>query len=223
MARGDVWSASGALLGLNNLPFLNRSGPAEALARADEFMSHWSKEGYQLQHYWYFITRTHVHFFNGDHGLAHRHISEEWERLRRSMLLLVPSIRYEALYMRGHGCLEMAKTAQPSEASSLLRQARRDAAELARGKTAWPRVMSAVLRAGSSLVRGDLDRGVREMRQCIDALTALDMSMHTAAARMRLAGIVGGDEATALQAQAEAWAREQEISDLEALTRVLVP
>ena len=49
------------------------------------------------------------------------------------------------------------------------------------------------------------------------------MSLHAAAARRRLASLVGGDEGASLLAQTDAWFREQQVSDGEALTAMVAP
>ncbi len=80
-----------------------------------------------------------------------------------------------------------------------------------------------LLRAGLAAQRGHPDAAVVVLRNAIATAETNELFPWTTAARRRLGEIVGGDEGTALIAEAETWAQGENVVNPDRAAEILAP
>jgi hypothetical protein len=103
--------------------------------------------------------------------------------------------------------------------AEVLRIAKRLTAE----QMAWTLPLASLLSAGVQHRRGQLDATRAELERAAAGFEAVDMHLHAAAARARLAPLLGGAEGSALRVKAEGFFAEQSVVDPAAMTRMIAP
>jgi eukaryotic-like serine/threonine-protein kinase len=121
-------------------------------------------------------------------------IRDGQDRLERSMLLRITSIRVQWDYLRGRLALAGWGGA---------RVAARHARSLARHPSGAARVWANLLRGGAAAIRGDQVRAIAALEAAADQATAIGMRLSAAVARRRLAELRGGDHDAAVATAAE--------------------
>jgi serine/threonine protein kinase/tetratricopeptide (TPR) repeat protein len=211
--RGDLLSVSGMVLGLNNIMILNQGGPAEALREVDDMLARWSVNGYHLQHYMALLARVHVGLFTGEGGTACDRIRDDWKRLKRSLLLYLPSVRNEIFHLRGRATLLRSLQSDGRSRRDLHKQARQDISALLKGRLPWVQAVGTLLDAAHAAQRGDDETARVRLQSSVSQLDACEMKLYAAAARIRLGRLVGGDEGRAILEQGRSFLSLQGVRD----------
>ncbi len=225
MDRGDMLAASGNILGLNTVVFIREKGPEKARDAADWVIGNWSTSTYHLQHYWHLLAHLLIDHFTGAQHQAFERLRDAWRPLKKSHLLLLPSIRHEALYLRSRGFLSEAMASQASTRTRNLKRALKDAERLIAGRLEWPRALGRIIKAEALRLRGEEESSITLLRQTIESLESLEMHFYLAAVQRKLAGILGGDEGAALADRARGYFVSQNIgsADEERYSRMIIP
>lgn len=221
--RGDLFSASNMILGLLNIVYLNQEGPQQARHHIAAVMRRWSSTGFHLQHYYAMLSETLIDLYQGEGIRAHERVASSWPALKRSQLFRVPTILIEATHLRARAALAAAAEADPFERRSLLAQAERDARRMTRKNRPWTGALALLVRAGVSALNGRDEQAVYRLERSVEELESYDMKLFAAAARRRLAPLVGGGSGAAHMKAAEAFMSAQGVSDPEAMTALFVP
>ncbi len=211
--RGDLLSVSGMVLGLNNLMILNRGGPEEALREVDDMISRWSVNGYHLQHYLALLARVHVNLFTGDGEKACGLIQDDWKRLKRSLLLFLPSVSNEVLHLHGRATLVRALKSQGSQRKDQQRQAHKDISAMQKNRLPWVQAVGTLQAAALAAQLGDDETARVRLQSSVSQLDACEMKLYAAAARIRLGRLLGGEEGRAIQEQGRAFMTLQGVRD----------
>ncbi len=209
--RGDLLTMSGLVLGLNNIMILNRDGPEQARQEVDDLMERWSVHGYYLQNYLALLAKGHVLLFEGQGYAACRLIENDSRRLRRSLLLRIPSVRHESVHLAGRARLQAALQVKGTQRAELHKAASRDIAVLRNGSLDWVRAAGMLLDGARHSQNGALEMAVPILREAIETLDFCQMRLFAAAARIRLGRLMGGDEGKELQDEGQAFFLEQGI------------
>jgi hypothetical protein len=91
----------------------------------------------------------------------------------------------------------------------LLAEAHRRAARLLRHPSVYARAYGHITRAGAVALQGNEAAAIADLRKAIELASSREMGTHVAAAKTRLAALVGGSEGEVLLAEAKAyWDRE---------------
>jgi hypothetical protein len=191
-SRGDRFGASGLVLGLANLGLVLREGPGLARRRVDEFIEHWSVQGYHLQHYYALLARTHLDLYEDRGADALARVQADWPELAGAYLLLMPAVRHEAVHLRARAALAAAGQTSGAARTAALRLASRDARFLARRPVAWTRALAPLVTAGVAALKGEVAGAVRDLESAVAELDACGMRGYAAAARYRLGQLVPG-------------------------------
>jgi hypothetical protein len=221
--RGDLFAASGMILGRPNLIYLRLDDPTRARQKINEIIQRWSTTRYLMQHYQTMFANAHIDLYLGEGMQAHRRVCQEWPKLKRSLLMVLPSVKYEAFHLRGRVTLARATEAETSERKRLLAQVSKDARRLSRRKLAWTSALSLLLQAGVAAQRGEGGDVAGKLESVIAALDAADMRLYAAAARRRLGSLLGGDEGAAHLAAGNDYMAQQGVKDPERMTAILAP
>ncbi|MBK9031233.1 MAG: protein kinase [Myxococcales bacterium] len=206
--RGDRYLETTLQL-LQVQSLLARGDVAEARRNIDEVSWTPPQDGYHLQHWYELRARVELALYEGDAAPALARLAGDFAALRRSMLLRVKLVRVDAAYLRGRLVLgggAHGPTSAPGRA-----EVRRIIGQLEGEDVGYATVFALLLRAG--LGDGSDDDVVRCLRQAIEVAGAHAMAIQLAAARARLAELVGGDEGAALRAEVARYASDNGIVD----------
>ncbi len=222
LERGDLYGSVSVRVGWGNLVWLTRGDPAGARREVDEAMKAWSKEGCHLEHFYELGSRTNIDLYEGQGREALARVDARMVDLRRAMLLRIASVRIWCFGMRGRAALAAAQK-DPGERARLLRRVEADARAILRERASWAAPLAKLLQSAAAHAKGRQERAVILLREAIYGFDAADMALHGAAARLRLAQLVGGDEGRSLMRQTDAWMQEQQVVDADALTAMVAP
>ena len=216
--RGNLYAL--ANLGTFARPLISLAADDADSAHRDlhELMSRWSRESFHVQHSTGLLGQTQVEIYRGNCTIAWRRLMEQWPALASSLLLRVQQMRIYSLHLRASCALAAATSSENPD--PLLRVAKKDARRLRREKMPWADALGQLVCAGLAAFHGDRSAAVTLLREVIDALEAVDMSLFAATARRRLGELIGGSEGHDLVAAADEWMAGQQIKNPERITDV---
>jgi serine/threonine protein kinase/tetratricopeptide (TPR) repeat protein len=220
--RGDIYASVSMRIGYASFFWLVQGDPDRARREAQEAMATWSKEGCHLEHFYELLALVNADLHQGRAGDALARVTDRWSAMRRAMLLRIETVRVRCLDMRSRCALAAAVAGGPG-ATSLAAAAERDARAIVRARTTWGKPLATLVRAGVASVRGDPRRAAGLLRVGIAQAEAAGMALHAAAARWRLAALVGAPESDILRARVSAWVESQGAVDVEGLAAVVAP
>ncbi|WP_437731904.1 ATP-binding protein [Sorangium sp. So ce1335] len=165
------------------------AGARGAIAGA---LSRWTTSGFHLEHFVGLLGETYVDRYAGRAGAAMRRLTASWPALEGSMLLMMQNSRVMAHVERASTALAAAESA--AEPEPLIEAALRDAAALAREKTAWSDPFVPLIRAGAAALRGDRDAAIAQLEASAAGFDAADMPLYAAAARRQAGELLGGEK-----------------------------
>lgn len=221
LERDDLFAASGSLMCLNNIIYLNAGGPDQARSALEQVMRRWSTRGYHLQHFWHFLAQMHIDLYCDEGERAYERLQSELGALRSSLLLHIPSIRNETFSLSARSALAMARRGK-GDTGRWLTQAGHDLKKLCRGHVRWTKSIGKAISAEIELIKGEEGNAVSLLTECIDDFDSQLMRSYAAAARLKLAAIVGGDEGLRLRGKADAYFGEHHIASPEAFAKMLI-
>jgi len=203
-ARGDLYAAVNARIGVPNLVWLFADDVAEARRQIDEAMAAWSHEGFHVQHIAELLARGQADLYAGEGAAAYQRVTGAWAAITRTAIFRVQLTRIATYQQRARAALAaaLAAPAGSSERRALVADARRCARRIARERMAWSDPLAALARAGAAHLDDDPEDARLELGRAIAGFDAVDMAACAAAARRRLAAIEGGDAGAALLAAA---------------------
>jgi eukaryotic-like serine/threonine-protein kinase len=157
--------------------------PAEAARELDR--ATWVPEsaGYHVQHFHELLARGEIALYTGEPADVAR-LREGFERLSKSMLLRVTTIRIQAEYLLG-------RLAVAGEGG--VKTAERHARALARADNRVAHVWAHLVRAGAAIRGGNQAAAERLLQAAEEAALAAGMKLSASAARRRLAELRSDD------------------------------
>ncbi len=214
--RGDLFLATSLRVG--NVHALIQDQPGRALDVVAEAMSHWSRHGFLVQHWWELESRCMIDLYEGNGAELLDRMRVASRPLRGSLLLRNQVVRGRAAMLRGSGALAAAMR---SPNVDLLHVAVREARALRAEKMVWTTAFADVIDAGVAARRGQREVAVAALEGAARGFDAADMALYAACARRRLGALLGGDEGSALVENATAWMRAQGVQSPEKITAML--
>ena len=203
-----------------NVVWLAADDPQAARQLAEEVAAA-SRPGFTVNRYNALIAQIQADLYCGEAAPARRRLQENWQALKKSLLLRVKLARIETLQVQGRIALSLA--AEGVETDAQLESVARDAKAIAAKNGPWAEALATLLRAGSAAVRREAAACRELLLSAVQTFEAVDMALYAAAARHRLGEITGGQEGHDLMTDAEAWMREQRIVDPQRITAMLAP
>jgi len=216
--RGDLYLSTNVRLRGGFLTALADDDPDGAVAELETAMRGWTFVRISHQHVWDMFDRTQVLLYRGDGRRAWETFESGRWMVRATLTVRVQFIRVLCAYAGGR-----AAVAAASERPGLLREARRHASRLRGEAVAWSSAMAMLVEAGIASVDGSRALAEQRLREAIDALDALDMTLHAAAARRWLGTLVGGDDVLGLIAESEAAMQGEGIKNPARMAAMLAP
>jgi hypothetical protein len=163
-----------------------------------------------------------IDMYQQDGMAALERVRNSWPSFVRSQLIRVSQLRICWREARARSALCAADFAA-GDATGLLRSAERDAAALAREKDPLARPFACLIRATLLARQGRSSHAVTLLDEAMALFEALDMSLHSAAARWRLSGLVAGDRGRELKSAAARWMSGQNIKNYERMVALFAP
>ena len=221
--RGDRYAAAGMFLGLTNVAHLNALGADATRHLIRETTAAWTSRRYYLRNYYALLAEAQIDLYEGKGAQAHRRLRESWPELRRSLLLMVPSVRIESDHLGARAALAAAAELAPGDRGPLLAEARRHVRRLTRQKASWARALALPLQATLAARTGQPERAVQRLRDAVVVLEQLEMKLYAAAARRRLGELLGGDEGDEHCARADRFLADQRVVEPRRMLAMLAP
>ncbi len=150
-----------------------------------------------------------LYFYRGDFSTAWSRIRAMWPEYSRSMLIRIQMIRIHLLEQRSRSVLGMAERAK--QPSIYLRQAKRDARQLAREQQRWALAHAAFVRAGIAACEENIGQAVDLMNLAVQLYEEADMPLRAQILRYRLGEVLTDATSRAGRQEAEIWMRNQGI------------
>jgi hypothetical protein len=225
-ARGDLHaSLSLRLIGSAYILDLADDEPERARQQLRRDLAAWPHEQYDLQKACGLAGEIDISLYMQQPLDAWAKVIAEWPLLRRSQLLMVPTMCTFMRVSRIRAALAVAASARcgARERASLLRLARRETAYVGRNCARWSAGLTELARAGiasfgsdSRAVRTHLSNAERELMKA-------DLPMFAAAVSMRHAAYETPEVAERLRARALDFANAQGIKRVDRMVACLAP
>jgi hypothetical protein len=125
--------------------------------------------------------------------------------------------------LQARTALAAAGATSGAERTELLDTAEHHIAKLAKEDLPWMKAITMVRRGCLRSARGDTEGAVRELRAALTACDATELGAYAAATRVRLGGLLGGDEGRALRDEGLARLAAEEIKNPEPFVTLYAP
>ena len=220
--RGNRFAGTMFRTGPVNVTWLaadDARGAREALTDA---LAEWPEEPFRTPHYLAMAAEARISLFERDGRTAWEGLLKKWPSFRATGLLRIESIRVVMFQLRAT-CALAAIEDDPSDRDQLLASAERDTRRVERVDREWSRGLAVLLRASIAHAQGHADRAVLLLRDAATKLEQAGLGLYAAAARRRLARLVGGSEGTDLMTSTDDWMEAQRIRNPECMTAMVAP
>jgi hypothetical protein len=204
-----------------NLVWLAADEPDEGERQANDAIGRWSHRGFHRQHYNHLLARVQTALYRNQPRDAWRLVADHRPPLQRTLWLRVQFLRIETAFLRARSALAMA--AGGHDARRMRAVAARDATRIAREDMPWSNPLAMLVLATLAYLDGEESAAAAQLGDAVDAFASAEMHLYAAAARRRLATLVGGERGRVMRAQADEWMAAQEIRNPCAMTRLLAP
>jgi hypothetical protein len=202
--RGNRFDEANLCAGLPALAWMVADRVGDGRAEVAHAMAQWSPRGFHLQHYYELLALTCFDLYEDRAAEARRRIDATWPALRRSRLMMCPSVEIEAWHLRGRVALALGDRAGARRALAVLR---------GWGEHPWAEAVAALAAAG-------LAPGPESFAAAAQRCAAADLRIFAAAATRRGAELAGDRDA--LDAADRAMTGEG-VADPARFARSLVP
>jgi hypothetical protein len=175
------------------------------------------ERGAHVQHYLALEAECELALYEGRAQAVRPALVERIEALQRALLLRVRLIGVLTSWLQARVWL-----APPARGSDL-RPARRLARKLAGEGVGYASVYAALVHAALAFRGGDQPGAVARLRDAVAAADRCSMASCAAAARHRLAALVGGREGATWRGEALAWTTEERVVDPDRYFALIAP
>jgi hypothetical protein len=219
--RGDRFAAVMLSTGACHYMHLANDDPEASRGESTLALRDWSHAGFHLQHLLDLFVQVETDLYVGDTLGAFTRISREWPRLEGAMFLRLQNVRVFMMDLRARAEIALAQARGGDE--GLLRAAERRARSIERERMVWGDLVAASLLGCIARVRKDDRVAAQLFDRAAIGFDAIDMGVHAAAARERLADVLGGDKGRAHRTRAAEVFARQAIKDPARFVRMLAP
>ncbi|MCA9658602.1 MAG: protein kinase [Myxococcales bacterium] len=216
---GDRCGSTTLRAGLQVFAHLAADNPDVAARELEVAVGRWPAKQFVVQRAWAFLGERAVDLYSGDLDRAWARLEAAWPEYRRN-------VAFAGSYLRIMGRLWRANIALACAASGRRRLADVAAGELHEmsvERAAWAEPFVDLVRGGVMALRGSHDRAITAYRAAAEGFTARDMTLWSAAARLRLGELTGGDRGREATEEADALARAEGVVAPARLLATLAP
>jgi hypothetical protein len=160
--------------------------------------------------------------YEGQPRVAWQRISELWEDIERSKILVVNIVRITLLAERGTAALAMAADGG-EDAASYVRLARQCAKRLLREKLRHARPLAGLLRARIARILGDGPRALAELTNASLELETAGLASQAQCARRAIGSLMQGSIGASLVTETDAALRQQGIVNPMRFVELMAP
>ncbi len=181
----------------------------------------WPWPRFDLQRSQSFIAWSYLHMYSGEPQLAFDMCGELMKRFYASPLSRMEIFR--VLHSIDYAFAALALAAKEKNPAHPLSVAEKQIRQIEQEKTPFGGPFATFIQGAVTHRRGDLDDGVRLLRQAVEELEGAKFFLHAAGVKRRLGRIVGGDEGASLLVESRTAMRKERIASLEKATVILAP
>lgn len=222
--RGNRLAFACLASGPANVGFLLAGDPDLARRRADEALSPWKDESFQLAHYFHLVARCQIDLYEGHPERTLERLEQEWRRVQLSMSLQIQNFRVTLRHLRARAAIGTALHApSKKKRERLLDSAREEAKRIREDDVAWAKPLALSLDGGIAAAGGDGKRAANDLREASVAFREIDMLGHAAAVDLERGRLLGGDEGRELVDSAEQWLKGEKVVAPDRISKMLVP
>jgi len=197
--------------------WLAADDPDTARRAIRQVMDRWSLRGFHLQHYLEWFTENQIDLYTGHAAAAWRRCEERWPLMKKSLLLRVPFLQFEALHLLGRSALAAANAGGDRK---LLDRVLRKAQAIEKMDGDWMLPFALALRGGVTAAHGSTADAIALFDRAAKGFEEHGVALYAKAATWRR-GMLLGDRT--LSASAEAWMTAQGVRNVQGIVNVLVP
>jgi hypothetical protein len=218
--RGDLYAATNIGTLVRPVLRLGKGESRRAQEELDALLRSWSRASFQVQHLNAMISQCQIHLHQND-AAAHAFMSEQWPRVRNSLLLYMQLPRVRVSYLCGRAAL-VQLLRHPRQLSLRAAVAGR-IARLHRERAFWVAPHRMQLEGALWWHLGRRRRALSRLEAAARAFVEADLRMEGAATDHLVGRLRGGEAGRQQQRRVEAWLAGQGVSDLEGLLNVYAP
>ncbi len=226
-SKGNLYASTGFRTTYSNAAWLTGDHVAQASEHLKAARGEWQAPGVQLPHCWMFVGETHLALYAGETQDLWRKLQTEWSRFSQAQFLRIGVLRVQLWHLRAVIAIceakRQANAGHASGAQRLLQEARRSAAMLAKQPVPAAAPLADLTLAAVDRAIGDQEGARLRLTRCSEAFAAQEMRLYAAAARLRLADLLGGDQGAFLASQGHAAFVAQGVVNVERFLEVLAP
>lgn len=223
LERGDQYITSYIRSRTAFLVYLAEDDVDKARDEQERSLEGWTREGFQLQHYWDWYTRGEIDLYAGDPHAAWKRLTEGWRRYRHSLLPRVQGIQIEISFLRARVAIAMAAGHTSRQAARFLDRAEKDVRGLEAERMPWSLALAELASACVSHARGDEGGARQHLERARDGLDRQGLGHLSSTAGWRLGQLVGGDEGDDLVQEARSRLEIQGVRHPERIVDIFAP
>ncbi len=218
--RGDLLAQTSIRCGHASILWLAHDDPAGGRRDVLDAVSHWSRRGFLLQHFYELVSLTQFDLYEGDSAGAWKRLQERWPEMERSLLLRIQRVRIEAYALRARAALAAMRD---RDSLPMLRDAAHYAHKIEKENVAWGLGYAYAVRAALAHNGGDDKAAIEHLSRAVKAFDSSKMRLLGQAARRRLGHLIGGDHGRALINAADVFMASQEVQSSARFVDMLLP
>lgn len=220
--KGDLY---GTVTQLLNQAFsaLCKGDADGARARADRAIALWTREAFQMQHFYAMRVHCHCDLMDDRPDVARRRLEETWPAIEKANLLRHSLLRVDAHLLAARVNLALAASDAAARADRLRHTERHVRALTGRSENADVRGHAALLRAAIAALESRPAAVEPLLRAAVDDFERAGMRLAAAAARWRLSARLDGEAAEAMRHEAEAPLLGEGVADVRRWLRIQAP
>jgi eukaryotic-like serine/threonine-protein kinase len=200
--RGDLYTAVNLRASHPIAAWLASDDIEGARRHIRESMDQWSKTRFLVQHWQSMLWEAEVELYAGNGARAWDRLARDMRPLRRSHLLSIQLMRTLMHFVRGRSALASLDSLEATSRAPRLAEAVRAHRALVKEAMPWTAVLASLLAAAIAKAAGDAAAAQTALRESIERATAMEMSVHAAAARQKLGSLIGGEAGDAMALEA---------------------
>ena len=201
---------------------------ADALRAAEATLQDIPQDHFTAFHFHHFNAATNALLYEGDAWRAWSLIEDRWPLIRQAGLHHLACIGSLLRDVRARGALAAAEAGASKQfpqwtRRQLLKVALKEANAIASRSLPHAGAMAAGIRAGAAGLRGDQSGEEAQLETAISGFTTAEMTIHHAAARIRLGALLGGQQGSDMVAASKSFLAAQGVRNPERMTALLFP
>lgn len=226
-AKGNLYASTYFRTTYSNAAWLRDDLVESAREQLRVARTEWRASGTQLPHCWMLLGECQVAFYTGETEELWQKLEPEWSRMRGAQFFRIGMVRVQLWHLRSAIALgeawAHALARRWSEARRFNREARRCVERLGTQPLPFAKALAELMLAGVERSSGDENKARLHLEGAVDRFLGQDMSLYAAAARMRLAELIGGQAGMELLGLARGAFEAEGVTNIARCSNMLAP